>query len=107
MVTTMPTARATAPPAPGSFAGKAPEAALYSIRVFDETLSTGGRLLIAAVEWAIAQGMDLVNLSLGTTDVRFVTRSSRYVAKQQKEVLFWCLPSTTKGGIAILLYCPK
>ena len=50
---------------------KAPEAALYSIRVFDETLSTEGRLLIAAVEWAIAQSMDLVHLSLGTTDVAF------------------------------------
>ena len=50
---------------------KVPEAALYSIRVFDETLSTEGRLLIAAVEWAIAQGMDLVHLSLGTTDVAF------------------------------------
>ena len=50
---------------------KAPEAALYSIRVFDETLSTHARLLIAAVDWAIVQGMDLVHLSLGTTDVAF------------------------------------
>lgn len=50
---------------------KAPEAALYSIRVFDKTLSTNGSLLIAAVEWAIAQDMDLVHLSLGTTDVGF------------------------------------
>ena len=50
---------------------KAPEAALYSVRVFDESLSTEGRLLIAAIEWAVAQGMDLIHLSLGTTDVGY------------------------------------
>ncbi len=50
---------------------KASEAALYSVRVFDESLSTEGRLLIAAIEWAVAQGMDLIHLSLGTTDVGY------------------------------------
>ena len=50
---------------------KAPDAELYRVRIFDESLSTDGRTLVAAIRWAIAQGMDVVNLSLGTTDVTF------------------------------------
>ena len=47
---------------------KAPAAELYSIRIFDETLSTDGRLLVAAIRWAVEEEMHVVNLSLGTTD---------------------------------------
>ncbi len=50
---------------------KAPEVALYSIRIFDESLGTDGRTLVAALRWAIEHEMDVVNLSLGTTDVAF------------------------------------
>lgn len=49
---------------------KAPAAALYSVRIFDESLQADSRLLIAAIEWCIEQGMDIINLSLGTTEVR-------------------------------------
>ena len=50
---------------------KAPDAALYSVRIFDESLIADGRALIAAVQWCIDNEMDVVNLSLGTTDVTF------------------------------------
>ncbi len=50
---------------------KAPDAALYSVRIFDESLIAGGRVLIAAIQWCIDNEMDVVNLSLGTTDVTF------------------------------------
>ena len=50
---------------------KAPEAELYSIRIFDSSLTTDGRVLVAALQWAIDQGIDVVNLSLGTTEVSF------------------------------------
>ena len=50
---------------------KAPEAALYSVRVFDESLTAEGNLLIAAIEWAVAQEIDIIHLSLGTTDVGY------------------------------------
>ena len=46
----------------------APEAELYGIRVFDESLTTDGQSLVAAIAWAIEEGMDVVNLSLGTID---------------------------------------
>ncbi|MEW6753252.1 MAG: S8 family serine peptidase [Candidatus Latescibacterota bacterium] len=48
---------------------KAPEAQLYAVALLDETLSADGRLLEAAVDWSVSAGMDVVNLSLGTTDV--------------------------------------
>lgn len=50
---------------------KASEAELYSVRIFDESLQADSRLLIAAIEWALDQGMDLINLSLGTTEVTY------------------------------------
>ena len=46
----------------------APEAELYGIRIFDESLTTDGQSLVEAIAWAIEEGMDVVNLSLGTID---------------------------------------
>ena len=40
---------------------KASAAELYSVRIFDESLTANPRLLIAAIEWAMKEGMDLVN----------------------------------------------
>ncbi len=50
---------------------KAPDAALYSVRIFDASLMADGRALIAAIQWCIDNEMDMANLSLGTTDVTF------------------------------------
>ena len=46
----------------------APGASLYSLRVLDTSLRTDLHLLAAAIRWAAAQGLDLLNLSLGTTE---------------------------------------
>jgi len=47
---------------------KAPEAALSAVKVFDRSLETTGRALAAAIRWAVGQQVDLINLSLGTTN---------------------------------------
>jgi hypothetical protein len=47
---------------------RAPDAELYIVRVFNETLSTNLEALIAGIEWAIDQGVRLINLSLGTAN---------------------------------------
>ncbi len=52
----------------------APTATLYDVRIFDESLTADGSALLAAIRWAIEQRMDVVNLSLGTTDVAFRDR---------------------------------
>jgi hypothetical protein len=46
---------------------KAPEAEYYAVRVFERELRTNMDVLIAAMEWCIAQKMDVINLSLGTS----------------------------------------
>ena len=48
---------------------KAAETEIYSLRIFDETLATDGTSLVAALEWTISKDMDVVNLSLGSTDL--------------------------------------
>ena len=50
---------------------KAPDAELYSIRIFDETLSADGHALVTAIQWATEQRVDVINLSLGTTDAAY------------------------------------
>ena len=47
---------------------KAPAAEIYAIRVFDRELAATGQALVAACEHAAARGVDLINLSLGTTN---------------------------------------
>lgn len=59
---------------------KAPEAALVPVKVFDRTLATTARALAAAIEWAAAQGVALINLSLGTA-----TADHRAVLEQAVE----------------------
>lgn len=49
----------------------APECELYSVRVLGEHYSSSGEKLIAGLRWAIAQGFDVLNLSLSTTRRRF------------------------------------
>ena len=50
---------------------KAPAVELYSVRIFDASLSARGEALVAAIRWTTENGMDVVNLSLGTTDAAF------------------------------------
>lgn len=47
---------------------KAPDVALVPVKVFDRELRTTAEALVAAIDWAIAAGVDLVNLSLGTAN---------------------------------------
>lgn len=69
---------------------KAPDALLFAVRVFDRSLSTRVSTLVAAIDWAAANGMHLVNLSLGT-------------ARQDHEpLLAAAVARATAGGVAIV-----
>ena len=50
---------------------KAPGAEYYALKVFGDSLRTTTPRVIKAIEWAIDQRMDLVNLSLGTPNVEY------------------------------------
>jgi subtilisin family serine protease len=47
---------------------KAPDAVCVPVRVFERALRTNSRVLAAAIRWSIAQEVDLINLSLGSTN---------------------------------------
>ena len=46
----------------------APDAELFAVKVFDHVLSTNVASLLDGIDWAVQNGMHLVNLSLGTTN---------------------------------------
>lgn len=46
---------------------KAPDAELFVVKVFDRALSTNIASLVGGIDWAVASGVHLVNLSLGTS----------------------------------------
>ena len=46
----------------------APAVHVCPLRVFDRSLDTSVEALVAAIDWAAAHGLPLVNLSLGTND---------------------------------------
>lgn len=47
---------------------KAPAAEVYAVKVFHGALKTSGATLVRAIAWCVAQRMDVVNLSLGSTN---------------------------------------
>ncbi len=60
---------------------KAPECELLSVRVFDRTLMATGQALVAAIEWSALQGVQLINLSLGTSNQEHAPALAAAVAK--------------------------
>ncbi len=49
---------------------KAPNAQLFSIKVLDKNLRSRGDVLVRAIEWAIDNKIDILNISLGTTSTK-------------------------------------
>lgn len=58
---------------------QAPAAELFAVKVFDRTLVTRASALERAIEWAAAHQIDLINLSLGTTNVAHAGRLQEVV----------------------------
>ncbi len=52
----------------------APDCELLSVKVLGTNLGGSGRALLAGLRWAIDQGADICNMSLGTTRPEFYTR---------------------------------
>lgn len=53
---------------------KAPEAEYLAVKLFQRSLRAGSPALMAAIEWALAQSVDVINLSLGTVNVEHESR---------------------------------
>jgi subtilisin family serine protease len=103
----------------GAIREKAPDALLYAVKVFDQRLRTNAETIIRAIEWAIENEMQVVNLSLGTTNQAHRERFEQVVARaaERNVVLVaaremngqaslpGCLPSAL--GVGLDWECPR
>jgi subtilisin family serine protease len=92
---------------------KAPDAELYAVKIFDRRLAASIDKLVAGLRWAIEQKMDLVNLSLGTTNqshtailtevvAEAMAAGTRIVAAYEDAGTRW-LPGSLPGVVPVLL----
>ena len=93
-----PTVQGMATACAGIIRKKAPDAALYSVRIFNESLMADGRALIAAIQWCIDNEMDVVNLSLGTTDVTFKASLQKVCRKAVDAGVILVAAESNDGG---------
>ena len=56
----------------GAIREKAPAAEIYAVKVFHNALTTSGTILLRALDWCLEQRMNLINLSLGTLNRRYL-----------------------------------
>jgi hypothetical protein len=47
---------------------KAPEAAIFAVKIFHDSLAARIQPLVRAIDWSVDNGMNLINLSLGTAN---------------------------------------
>ncbi len=50
---------------------RAPDAAFFAVKVFHDALRTRALSLVRAIDWCLAADIDVINLSLGTTNAQY------------------------------------
>ena len=98
---------------------KAPEAEYLAIKLFQRSLRAGSSALIAAIEWALAQSVHVINLSLGTVNFEYqshlralvesaASRGTMFVSARETDGRA-CLPGSLPGVIAVRVDsdCPR
>lgn len=103
----------------GAIQEKAPDAEIYVVKVFDRSLSTTVEALVRALEWAVARGVRLVNLSLGTANpesapllaaaAREAARAGTLVVSAREHGGRAWYPGSLPGVVGVLLDpgCPR
>jgi subtilisin family serine protease len=90
---------------------KAPQAEYFAIKVFHSSLRTSAECLLTAIEWAVEQRMDVVNLSLGTRNPDHAARFEAVIAKATANAVLLvaarevdaqlCLPGSLPGVFGV------
>jgi subtilisin family serine protease len=101
----------------GAIREKAPDAELFAVKVFDRALSAGTGAIIRALEWAMAQRVDVINLSLGTRNPDRRARFEAVLARAPDVVVVSAfehqggrlLPGSLRPVIGVMLdpECPR
>jgi hypothetical protein len=89
---------------------KVPDAELYAVKVFEARLSATIETILRALAWSIKQGMDVINLSLGTSNDAHRERFERTLAGGPVVVsAAHLLPGSLPGviGVAAEEDCPR
>lgn len=98
---------------------KAPDADYFAVKLFHGSLRTSADFLLKALDWAIDSGMDMVNLSLGTTNAAHTERFTEVVRRANRSGVQLvaareaggelCLPGCLPGVISVGLDwdCPR
>jgi len=92
---------------------KAPDAALYAVKVFHTELATTVPTLVRAIDWATQRGIRIVNLSLGTPNdfrrdelrpavERAVAAGTLIVSAFELEGRLW-YPGSMEGVVGVIL----
>lgn len=98
---------------------KAPNATLVPVKVFDRELRATADALVAAIDWAVAARVQIINLSLGTANAAHETRLTAalaraaaagvcLVAAAEQDGTRW-LPGSLPHAVGVLLdwSCPR
>ena len=65
----------------GAIRALAPEAEFLAVKIFEGGLRTNLDVILRGVEWALEQGAELINLSLGTTNAGHAGRLAEWVQR--------------------------
>src|SRR5207237_7417404 len=98
---------------------KAPEAEIFSVKIFHDSLATNIGSLIRAIEWSTGHGIQLINLSLGTSNPaheaalrtaldKVLENNVTLIAAHEDQGVRW-LPGTLAGALPVALdwNCPR
>jgi len=76
----------------------------YALKVFDDALRATGTALVAAIDWCVGNGMDIVNLSLGSTNPKHEAALTR-VAERAQSAGVLLVAARSAGGVACYPGC--
>lgn len=98
---------------------KVPAADLTAVKIFDRTLATTAALLARAIEWAVRDGADVINLSVGTTNaahadllqraVRIAREAGTILVAAAEQAGLPSLPGSLEGVVSVSVdwECPR
>ena len=80
---------------------KAPDAEFLAVRVYYESLRTSMHVLAEAIRWSLAQGVDVINLSLGTTNEAHRGLMTELVQEAAEQGTLLVSPAETDSQLAL------